>query len=61
MKKFRKAAGAGVVAAAGIAGTQIVKDGLPATRDGWLGFAAALAGGFLVAAVAVYNIPYTPA
>ena len=61
MDKFRKAAAAGGVAAAGILGTQIVKDGWPAHRDGWVALAAAMAGAFFVAGVAVYNIPYTPA
>jgi hypothetical protein len=56
MKRFRKALAAGALAAAGIAGTQLVKDGLPANPDGWVALGVSLLGAFAVAALAVYNI-----
>jgi hypothetical protein len=61
MKKFRKAATAGGLAAAGVFGTAVTTSGLPTTRDGWLALGGAMVGAFLVTGVATYNIPYTPA
>jgi hypothetical protein len=57
MKTIRKALLAGGAAAVAVAATQIVKDGLPATRDGWLAVGGAMLGAFAVAAVAVYQVP----
>lgn len=61
MKHLAKAATAGGLAAAGIAGTAITTSGLPSTRDGWLALGGAMLGTFLITAVTTYNIPYHPA
>ena len=60
MSKIRKALVAGLGAAVAVAATQVVKDGLPATSDGWVAIGGAMAGAFLVAAVAVYNTKNAP-